>query len=218
MSVSARQNPLQTYQLILYGRALHTEPFQAKFRGRQFLSKEGVYTVESWIMPGMHAVRFEHNRVCCTEHVTDQDRGIPVGDIITQHLCATEKEYEYVFPRDGVQYLSACQTETLSESLYAEDYEVSLAEGRSQDALIHIYNDDVGRCLSMVAMQKFANEVHVQSCHMVACAGLVIKTQSIFEVLPPGTVSGAAHGTAMIEGKPVVRLSNRVVAGRRNSR
>lgn len=214
MSVSARQNPLQTYQLILYGRALHPEPFHAKFRGRQFLSKEGVYTVESWIMPGMHAVRFEHNRVCCTEHVTDQDRGIPVGEIITQHLCATEKEYEYVFPRDGVQYLSACQTETLGESLYAEDYEASLADGRSQDALIHIYEDEVGKCLSMVAMQKFASEVHVQSCHMVACAGLVLKTQSIFEVLPPGS----AQGSSFVEGKPMGRPLSRAVAAKRNSR
>ncbi len=194
MSVAARQNPLQSYQLILYARALHTAPFLEKLKGRQFISHEDRYSVESWIMPGMHAVRFEHNRVCCTEHVTDQDRAIPTGDIITQHLCATEKEYEYVFPRDSVQYLSACQTETLTESLYAEDYEEMLAEGRTLDALIHMYDDDAGRCLSMVAMQRFQHEVHVQSCHMIANAGLVLKTQSIFEIL--------GHRATLLEAKP----------------
>ncbi|MFO0831235.1 MAG: DUF2617 family protein [Phycisphaerales bacterium] len=205
MSVSARQNPLQSYQLILYGRALHPSHFQLK--GRQVVAHDPSYAVEAWVMPGMHAVRFEHRGLCCTEHVTDQDRHIPTGDIIAQHLCASEKEFEHTFARDGVQYLSACQTETLSESLYSEDYDVMLAEGRALNALIHAYEDDAGRCLSMVAMQRLHNEVHVQSCHMIAGAGLVLKTQSIFEVL-------AGRRGGMIE----VKLAPGVTDARRNGR
>lgn len=203
MSVSARQNPLQTYQLILYGRVLHPTHFQLK--GRQVVAHNG-YVLEAWVMPGQHALRFDYGDTHCTEHVTDQDKAIPTGGIVTQHLCASEKECEREFP-EHVVYLSACQTETLPESIYAETYEEMLALGRENNALIHPWEDDVGRCLSMVDMQRYQHEAHAQCYHMIASAGLVLKTQSIFELR-------GLRARGMIEGKP----ANGAAAPRRNGR
>ena len=125
---------------------------------------------------------------------------------VAQHLCASEKECEREFP-DHVVYLSACQTETLPESIYAETYEEMLALGRENNALIHPWEDDVGRCLSMVDMQRYQHEAHAQCYHMIASAGLVLKTQSIFEL------RGLRAG-GMIEGKP----ANGASVPRRNGR
>jgi hypothetical protein len=193
MSVSARQNPLQSYQLIVYGRALHPSHFQ--LRGRRVIDHNG-YVFEAWVMAGQHALRFERAGGCCTEHVTDQDRSIPTGSIVAQHLCASEKECEHVF-KDGVRYMSNCQTETLSEALYAGEYDSMIELARQEQGLVHLWEDEVGRCMSLINAQRYADYVSVQCYHLIADAGLVLKTQSTFDVH-----AGGGGGGGVVEVKP----------------
>ncbi len=185
MSLSARQNLLQTYQLILYGRALHPEHMALKARR---VVRHADYELEAWVMPGQHALRFEHKGLCCTEYVTDQDRNIPTAGIITSHLCATEKDYEHKFQKDAVVYLSTVQTETLPEAIYATTFDELMDFGRQNAALVHLWEDQAGRCLSMIDIQRLNSEVHAQCYHMVASAGLVLRTSSLFELTQPAAM------------------------------
>lgn len=177
MNTAAKSNSLQSYQVLLYGRALHPELFQLK--GRQVL-RNGDYEVESWAMNGSHLLRFEYKTLCCCELITDIDRS-PTQGVVSSYLCAGEHEFEHKFPKDRVNYMSSVQTETLSENLFATEYEELLDLGRKMNALIHRWNDEVGPCLSVLAMQALNKEAHIQAYHLLANGGLVLRSQSIFE-------------------------------------
>jgi hypothetical protein len=51
------------------------------------------------------------------------------------------------------------------------------------NALSHEWTDDDGlNCMSLLDVQKYKREFHIQSYHLVGNSGLVLRTQSIFEV------------------------------------
>jgi hypothetical protein len=77
--------------------------------------------------------------------------------------------------------MSTVQTETLSENLYIATLNELRAHARETEALVHQWRDDSGPCLSMLDIQRYAREVHAQSFHLIAHAGLVLRTQTIFE-------------------------------------
>ncbi|MCC6676988.1 MAG: DUF2617 family protein [Phycisphaerales bacterium] len=173
------KNSLQSYQVVLYHRALHPELFQ--LRGRKVI-RHGDYELESWVMSGSHLLRFEHKSLCASELVTDQDRNLPEGGVVTAFLCAGERDYEHAFKKDRVTYMTTVQTETLSDNLFAATYEEMLDFGRESGALTHAWEDESGRCLSMIDVQRYSTEVHAQAYHLIANGGIVLRTQTIFEV------------------------------------
>src|SRR5262245_46035643 len=107
MNVTPKTNLLATYQVILYNKALH--PDHLPLRARRVV-RHGEYELEAWVMPGSHLLRFEHKSLCASELVTDQDRNIPTAGIITAFLCASERDFEHKFTKDGVVYMSTVQT------------------------------------------------------------------------------------------------------------
>lgn len=177
MNTTAKSNSLQSYQIILYGRALHPELFSLK--GRQVL-RHGDYEVESWAMNGSHLLRFEYKTLCACELVTDIDKN-PTQGIISSFLCAGEHEFEHRFSKDRVNYMTTVQTEALSENLFATEFEELLELGRSMNALIHRWNDEAGPCLTVLALQALNREAHIQAYHLIANGGLVLRSQTIFE-------------------------------------
>jgi hypothetical protein len=52
---------------------------------------------------------------------------------------------------------------------------------REEQALVHRWDDEIGPCMSILAHQRLAKEVHVQAYHFIAREGLVLRTQSLFE-------------------------------------
>src|SRR5205814_8688234 len=94
MNAPTKSVSLQTYQLVLYKRALHPELFQLK--GRRTLVHNG-YEFEAWIMPGAHLLRFQMAGVCACELVTDQNSGLPSEGAVTSFLCAGEHDFNHVF-------------------------------------------------------------------------------------------------------------------------
>lgn len=171
-------NSLQTYQTILYGRALHPELFALRARR---VVRHGGYELEAWLTPGGHVLRFEHGSVCATELLTDQERNLPTAGIVTAFLCAGERDYEHTFGKNAVTYMTTVQTETLSENLYNSTYQEMLAFVRETTALAHAWSDEGGRCLSVVDLQRYNQEVHAQAYHLIAAGGIVVRTQTIFE-------------------------------------
>jgi hypothetical protein len=126
-------------------------------------------------------LRFDHRTLCVSELLTDQERTPPLQGQVSSFLCAGERDVEHRFPREKVTYMTSVQTETLSDSLYAASLEEMLDHARSNHSLSHTWDDEAGRCLSLVDIQRMARQVHVQSYHLIASAALVLRTQTIFE-------------------------------------
>lgn len=178
MDISAKPNAVQSYQVLLYERALHPELFSLCDR-RVVHSDE--FEFEAWLMAGGHLLRFERGPLCACELVTDRDDALPQHGVVTTFLCAGEREHEHKFERSDVNYLASVQTETLSENLYLNTLEELRAFGLENSALMHHYEDQAGPCMSMIDIQRYSSEVHVQSYHLRALPGMVLRTQVIFE-------------------------------------
>jgi hypothetical protein len=171
---------LQSYQTILYSRPLHPELFTIHdHREIRF----GPYHFEAWIMEGRHLCRYEISGACACEIVTESNTGLPDTGVVESILCAGEREFEHRFARSDLNYMTSVQTEQLSSNLYLSTYEELDEFARSEDSLIYRWDDEMGACMSILDIQRFAKEVHVQSFHLVAREGLVLRTQSLFEHL-----------------------------------
>ncbi len=179
MQLPVKPSGLQSYQLVLYRRALHPELFSLK--GRRLI-RNGVCEFEAWIMPGAHVLRFNHGRFVASELVTDQESGLPTEGAVTTFLCAGERDFEHSFEDSGVRYLTTVQTETLSENLYNATYQEMVEFSEETEALTHEWDDpERGRCLSVLDVQRYGKEVHAQSFHLWSAGGLVLRTQTMFE-------------------------------------
>lgn len=172
-----KATPAQSYQVILYNRALHPELFQLKARR---VHKRGDYELEAWLLNGTHVLRFGHKGSCVCELLTDQDRA-PASGVVAAFLCAGEREFEHTFERENVTFMSTVQTETLNENIFDATYVEFCALARESGGLIAKWEDDGGKNLSVIDVQEFAEEVHVQAYHMQSSSGLVVRTQTIFE-------------------------------------
>lgn len=172
-------NLLQAYRIVLYRRALHPELFKVRNR---ILVSHADYEFEGWVMPGAHLMRFQLGSTSVTELLTDQESGLPERGVAAGFPCAGERDHEQVF-NDRVSYVSTVQTETLTENLYAATYKELVAFAREEDAVAHLWEDDSGaKFASILDVQRFRKEVHAQSYHLLAPGGLVIRSQTIFEI------------------------------------
>jgi hypothetical protein len=179
MNLPTRPVSLQSYQSILYRRPLHPELFSLRQRKQL---RHGAYELEAWLMPGAHMMRFQHQKFCACELVTYQEDGLPTDGAVTTLACAGEHEFEHRFEAERVTFMTAVQTETLTENLYTATYGEMLAFAEESGAVLHRWDDaELGKCLSMLDIQRFSKEVHAQSYHLIAQGGFVLRTQTIFE-------------------------------------
>ena len=178
MSTPVKSPSLLAYQVLLYNRALHPEVFPLK--GRRVV-KHGTYEFETWVMSGAHLLRFESGGLCACELVSDQEGRLPEAGVVSAFLCAGERDFEHKFTREKVTYMTTVQTETLSENLYLATYDEMMEVARVTNALIHRWDDETGKCLSMIDTQRYNHEIHAQAYHLIATGGLVLRTQTIFE-------------------------------------
>ncbi len=179
MSVTSKTSSLQAYNMAVYRNALHPEFFGIDSRRR---ITHGDYEFEAWTFEGGHVLRFEYCGVCISELVTDQPDRLPERGLVTALPCAGERDHEAEFA-DRVLYMTSMQTETLSDHLYLGTYNELLEHGQGGDALMVQWNDDLERPnLTVVDMQRFNKEVHVQGYHLRSDCMLVLRTQSIFQI------------------------------------
>jgi len=169
---------LQSYQTILYSRALHPELFQLK--GRRVV-KHGDYELEAWLTQGGHILRYERGPLCACELVTAESKDLPQSGMVSSALCAGERDYEHHFERAGVTYMNTVQTETLSDNLFASTHKEMLEFAREGGGLLTQWDDESGQNLSLLDVQRYSTEIHAQAYHMIANGGVVIRTQTIFE-------------------------------------
>ena len=178
MDVIARHLSTQSFQVVLYNRALHPELFD--LRNRRVVT-HGRYELESWIMPGNHVIRFELDDLCVSELVIDREDNLPSMGVVTMYPCAGEKDYEHEFKDEKVRYLSTVQTENLTENLYLATHREMLEHVRENESQVFGWDSEYGPNLSVLDVQPLHNEVHIQAYHLIAHGGFVLRTQSIFE-------------------------------------
>lgn len=179
MNPQPRVTSLQAYNMLVYRNALHPEFFGIEGRRRI----DGLrYEFEAWIFRGGHALRFQHDGLCLTEIVGDQVENLPERGLVATFPCAGEKDHDATFGEKLV-YMTSMQTEVLTDHLYLGTYREMLEHGRCTDGLMSMWQDEGGKPnLSLLDMQRFNDQVHVQSYHLRSDCGLVLRTQSIFQV------------------------------------
>jgi hypothetical protein len=193
MSTPTRAFSVQAYNLVLYKRALHPELFQMKARRAL---RHADFDLEAWIMPGSHLLRFQQGSFCACELVTEKQDGLPTLGTVATFPCAGEKDYEHVFSEAGgvgeggagkawagVRYITAVQTESLSENLFDATYGDMVELIAETNALHYKWETEaLGRCMSILDLQRYPNELHAQAYHLIGAGGLVLRSQTIFEV------------------------------------
>ncbi len=171
----------QSHRLILYRRPLHPELFNLASRRTD---RHGEYECDTWLFPGGHLVRFNFGKDLATEVVLDTGDHLPEAGLVHALPCVGEKDYEADQPIGRIQYVTSLQTETLADNLYQSTYQEMLDFAEETGSVCLPWEDeDGGRCLSLVDSQKYKREFHVQSYHLVASSGFVLRTQSIFEIV-----------------------------------
>jgi len=180
MSLSPKTSSLQSYNLALYRGALHPEFFQIE---RRFCLQHGDYEFEAWICKGGHALRFEHNGMCLTEVVTEDVDSLPERGHVTTLPCAGEKDHEADFG-ERVAYVTSMQTETLSDHLYLGTYNELIEDARNNvDSIMTAWTDELKKPnLSLLDFQRYGDEVHIQTYHLRSDCGMVLRSQTIFQV------------------------------------
>ena len=172
-------NQVQSLRMMLYRRPLHPELF--RFEARRSIS-HGEYEVEQWLMPAGHVIRFQVGRQSLTEVVAGETNQLPERDLV--HALQAYGERDYDMPPEGrLGFFTTIQTEQLADNLYQATYREMSDFAKETGSLSLSYRDeDGGACLSLVDAQKYKREYHVQCYHLVASTGLVLRTQSIFEL------------------------------------
>ncbi len=180
MSVSHKTSQGQNLRMMLYRRPLHPELFD--LRSRRTI-RHGDYEVEQWLIPGGHIVRFQTAGQSLTEVVIDSGDHLPESNLIHALPAFGEKDYE--MPREGkLGFFTTIQTETLTDNLFASTYREMVDFAHETGSMALSFTDaEGGSCLSLVDAQKLRREYHIQAYHLIASTGLVLRTQSIFEIL-----------------------------------
>jgi hypothetical protein len=179
MTIPNKSTSAQMFRLNVYQRALHPE--LVKIQDRR-TTRHNLYELESWIMPAGHVLRFQSDGQCVTEAVTDQDVALPERGLIQTVLCMGEKEVDETV-EEAIRYVSTVQTEFLSDNLYLATFQEMKDFADETQAMTYEWQDPDGTGnLSVLDIQRFRKEVHAQSYHLLGGGGLVLRTQTIFEI------------------------------------
>lgn len=180
MSISHKSSNAQLFRLMLYRRALHPELFNLQSRR---CYRHGDYEVETWLAPAGHVVRFQVDGQCLAEAVIESGDHLPEHGLVHALPCLGEKDYE-LDPEGQIGYVTTVQTETLTDNLYMATLREMKDFAAEAEAMSHEWKEGDGMPhLSVLDAQKYKTEFHFQSYHLVGSSGLVLRTQSIFEVL-----------------------------------
>jgi len=171
-------NLLQTYQVMVFNRALHPELFQLKARR---VTQGAGFELESWLMPGRHLLRFAVGDHCTCELVTESDQGIPDSGVVAAFFCAGERDFDRDFKRYGMNYMTTVQTEQLNDNIFMSGLDEMRSFAADADALSYEWDDEFGPSMSVLAIQGMSREVHCQAYHFIANGRIVLRTQTIFE-------------------------------------
>tara|TARA_B100001964_G_C14220220_1_gene594915 strand:- start:1441 stop:1989 length:549 start_codon:yes stop_codon:yes gene_type:complete len=167
-----------TYSMALYRSAIHPEFFHIEDRVEV---QHNNYDFEAWLCKGGHVLRFEYEGICVTEVIFPKVDNLPDRGHVTTLVCAGERDHEQEFG-DRITLINSMQIELLPEHLFGDSY-MELSEFASDtNAKVIRYEDEAHKGLSIIDVQRYNDQLHVQSYHLHSDNGVVLRTQSIFEL------------------------------------
>jgi hypothetical protein len=176
---TGKANLLQSYTMLVYRKALHPEFFG--IQGRMRIDHDD-FEFESWIFDGGQVARFQRDGICVCEVLTDQFDSLPERGLVTNMACVGERDYEESFG-ENINYMTAMQTETLSDHLYLSTYREMLDHARESNSLLVLSGQEAAKpSMSVVDVQRYRKEIHVQGFHLRGDANFVLRTQSMFQI------------------------------------
>lgn len=180
MSVSHKSSATQVFRLMVYRRPLHPELFDLQARRTE---RHGAYEIESWLTPGGHVVRFQTAGQNLIETVLENGDHLPETGLVHALPCLGEKDFE-LEPEGPIGYVTTIQTELLTDNLFSATFREMQDFAHETGSLAHEWTDASGAAsLSVLDSQKYKREFHIQSYHLTGGSGLVLRTQSIFEIV-----------------------------------
>jgi hypothetical protein len=175
-----------SYAMLLYRRAVHPEFFGIEARRKV---QHADHEMEAWIFKGGHCVRFQGGGATFCEVVVDNPTSLPDRGLAGTLPCAGEHDHEDKIT-EQIAYMTTIQSETLSDHLYLGTYKEMLQHGRDSDSLMTAWTDGNGKPnLSLVDVQRFRNELHLQGYHLRSQPGLVLRTQSMIQLPEPAAAA-----------------------------
>ena len=115
----------------------------------------------------------------------DNPTSLPDRGLAGTLPCAGEHDHDEKITEE-INYMTSIQSESLSDHLYLGTYKEMLQHGRDSDSLMVAWSEPNGKQnLSLIDLQRFRNELHVQSFHLRAASGLVLRTQSMVQLPEP---------------------------------
>ena len=169
-----------TYNMALFRSAIHPEFFQIEER---IEVQHNGYNFEAWLCKGGHVLRFEYEGICVSEVVFPEVDNLPDRGHVTTIICAGERDYEQEFG-DRITVINSMQIEFLPEHLFGDSYDELSEFADEVEAKVIRYDDGKERGLSILDVQRYNDQLHSQSYHLHSDHGVVLRTQSIFELKP----------------------------------
>jgi hypothetical protein len=179
LEITPKSSSPHAYAMLLYRRAVHPEFFGIEARRKV---QHGDYEFEGWIFKGGHCIRFQYGAISFCEVVVDNPTSLPDRGLAGTLPCAGEHDHDEKITEE-INYMTSIQSESLSDHLYLGTYKEMLQHGRDSDSLMVAWSEPNGKQnLSLIDLQRFRNELHVQSFHLRAASGLVLRTQSMVQL------------------------------------
>ena len=172
-----------TYSMALFRSAIHPEFFQIEERVEIQYNE---YDFEAWLCNGGHVLRFEYEGICITEAIFQDIDNLPDRGHVTSMVCAGERDHEQDFG-DRITFINSMQIEVLPDHLFGDSY-LELSEfAEEANAKVVRYQNGNKQGLSILDVQRYNDQLHVQPYHLQSEQGVVLRTQSIFELKPDAT-------------------------------
>jgi hypothetical protein len=167
--------------LMLYQRSLHPELF--KINGTERVIRRA-YEADVWLVEGGHVIAFTAGKNTLTEVIVANGEPINDRNLVQAIPCRGEKYHETTFG-GNIRFMISTQEEQLSQTLYDATREEITAYAAKRELMTSetpTNADGVG-FLSVLDIERRSHELLVQSFHLFDENQMVIKTQSILEVI-----------------------------------
>ena len=167
--------------LLLYQRTLHPELF--KIYGTEQVNRRA-YEGDIWLVEGGHVISFTAGKNTLTEVIVMHNEPPADRNLLQVIPCRGEKYHEMTVG-GNVRYMISTQEEQLSQTLYdaTRDEISTYAAKRELMTAEQSPTGDGPGFLSVLDIERRSHELLVQSFHLFDDNLMVIKTQSIIEVI-----------------------------------
>ena len=169
----------------LFDRALHPELFRID-RSRNFA--QALYQARIWIAGMSHVVIVHANQWALTELVSPTIEQLPDRGVLASFVFRGERDHSIDFA-NGRNYILSSQVEKMSEHLFRATHK-DLKRTAQRRGIYASYDEWASSGMEpfvYVDYEARRGELHVHSFHVFPEDMTVIKTQSIIEVVSPGT-------------------------------